>query len=138
MTGIDLIQKLQINLSLFTPVYDRLDMGSLRSIRHCLVSKTLANGRRKLFASTTFSDGTSRYPAKEELRYSKATVKTYKQSSGPLVEMRFTSDAKTLSLAFADGTATSCRLPFGKDRSPARYVGHEGPITSIDWNCNNN
>ena len=92
--------------------------------------------KKKTLASTTFSDGTSRYPAKEELRYSKATVKTYKQSSGPLVEMRFTSDAKTLSLAFADGTAMSCRLPFGKDRSPARYVGHEGPITSIDWNCN--
>ena len=92
--------------------------------------------KKKAFGSTAFIGGTSHYPAKEELRYSKGTIKTYKQSSGPLVEMKFTSDAKTLSMAFADGTATSCRLPFGKDRSPARYVGHEGPITSIDWNCN--
>ena len=72
----------------------------------------------------------------EELIYSKGIIKPNQLSNAPLSDMKFTSDARSLLIGFADGTATSTRLPFNKDKSPARYIGHEGPITSVDWNHN--
>ncbi len=101
-----------------------------------LFTKNSGKKKKRTSGVVNLMGESSVYPTDEELIYSKGIIKPNQLSNTPLSDMKFTSDARSLLIGFADGTATSTRLPFNKDKSPARYIGHEGPITSVDWNHN--
>jgi WD40 repeat protein len=106
------------------PAFTKLFGGGKRKPR---------TGRRKQLDLAALREQVQ-YPASQKLSFGKACPQKDTLANGPITGMSFTRDAKAFAISCADGTATSSRLPVVKDKKRARYMGHEGPIHSIDWN----
>ena len=90
--------------------------------------------RRKRLDLANSAGEQVQYPTVEELSFGAATPCSARLANGPITGMCFARDAKVIGVCGADGSATSSRLPVSRDKKKAQYMGHEGPVTAIDWN----